>query len=239
MAKKEIFYKSNTYTLSYEKVHTDNPNVILFLHGWGSHKALMKHAFGEAFKNYQHLYLDLPGFGQSPLEQAIGTDDYAKIVSLFLESLALTPSIIVGHSFGGKVGTLLKPQKLILLSSAGIVAPKKWKVKSKIAFYKLCKPFFPKTLYRLFATKDVQGMNQTMYEVLKKVVNEDFTEHFRSLPSQTILFWGKDDTTTPLQSAKKIEALVSQSRLFVLEGDHFFFIGKATQIEGLCKESGW
>ena len=31
---------------------------------------------------------------------------------------------IVGHSFGGKVGVLLNPKELILLSSAGILKKK-------------------------------------------------------------------------------------------------------------------
>lgn len=239
MAKKEIVYEGVSYTLSYEMHNLSSSKTILFLHGWGSNKEIMKQAFGSCFKGYRHLYLDLPGFGASSVHRVIDTSAYAQIVSHFLRVLEVEPDAIFGHSFGGKVATLLQPKQLVLLSSAGIVVPKSFKVKAKIALFKLLKPFAPKKFYRFFATKDVEGMSQTMYEILKKVVNEDWSEYFLTCKSQTFIFWGKDDKATPLASGETIHRLMPKSLFVSLEGDHFFFVRQSNTIEKLLLESGF
>ena len=239
MAKKEIVFQNTTYALSYELLNQSQPQTILFLHGWGSNKEIMKQAFGKTFPLYQHLYLDLPGFGHSSIDVAIDTRTYTEIVQSFLEALHVKPVMVFGHSFGGKVATLLNPEVLVLLSSAGILAPKPWKVRMKIAFFKLLKPFFPKSFYRFFATKDVDGMSHVMYEILKRVVNEDLSEQFLTCKSKTFLFWGKEDRATPLSSGEKMHALIKGSHFYPLVGDHFFFIKQSKNIEKTLLESGF
>ncbi len=239
MAKKEILYEGRSYTIAYEMLNPTYSETIVFLHGWGSTKEIMKQAFGASFVDYRHLYIDLPGFGASSIEVPINTHTYAAIVKKFLEACDIVPFSFFGHSFGGKVATLLKPSKLVLLSSAGIVIEKSLNVKFKIALFKLFKPLFPHSFYRFFASKDVEGMNQTMYEVLKKVVNEDFTEHFKQCRAEAFIFWGKEDRATPLKSGESIASLIPTNHFFALEGDHFFFIKKGKEIEKLLLESGF
>ena len=238
MAKKDILFHNTTYTLSYELLNQNQPQTILFLHGWGSNKEIMKQAFGKCFPSYQHLYLDLPGFGASSIDFAIDTKTYMDIVQVFLKALHVKPLIIVGHSFGGKVATLLEPEVLVLLSSAGIIAPKSLKVRLKIALFKLLKPFAPRSFYRLFATKDVEGMSDIMYEILKRVVNEDLSELFFTCKAKTFLFWGKEDRATPLSSGEKMHALIKGSHFYPMDGDHFFFIKQAKEIEKTIGEFG-
>lgn len=239
MAKKEILFKGEKYAISYEILNTSKPDVMLFLHGWGSNKELMKQAFSTTFPEYKHIYLDLPGFGASTVHHILDTQDYSQLVTLFLDTLNITPVIILGHSYGGKIATLLKPSKLILASSAGIVAPKSFKLKGRIAIYKCLKPFLPRTFYRFFASKDVDGMKPIMYDILKKVVNEDFTNHFLQTTSQTFIFWGKDDRATPLKSGEIIHSLIHNSTFYPLEGDHFFFMKQGKKMETLFLESGF
>jgi len=239
MAKKEIVFQDSTYALAYEILNFGQPQTILFLHGWGSNKEIMKQAFGKTFASYQHLYLDLPGFGHSSINEVIDTATYAHIVQSFLDALSVKPLMIVGHSFGGKVATLLNPEVLILLSSAGIVIPKSLKVKIKIALFKMFKPFAPRSFYRFFATKDVEGMSQTMYEILKRVVNEDFSENFSARKAKTFIFWGKEDNATPLKSGENIHGLIEGSQFYPLEGDHFFFLKQSKKIEEMLLELGY
>lgn len=239
MAIKTVSLQNITYQLSYELLNIEHPHTILFLHGWGSNKEAMKVAFKACFRDYQHIYLDLPGFGHSSIQEPIGTDVYAMIVEAFLKQLGITPSLVFGHSFGGKVATLLKPKNLVLLSTSGIIVPKPLKIKTKIWIYKTLKPLFPQNFYRFFATKDVNGMSQTMYEILKKVVDEDFTAIFASSTSQTYIFWGKEDKATPLESGKKIHSLIKKSHFFAMNGDHFFFLNNGKNIEKLLLEFGF
>ncbi len=227
MAVKEITYKEQVFKLSYEIVNPSATDVLLVLHGWGSNKEIMKQAFGKEFKTYKHIYLDMPGFGASTNEIILTTNDYAEIVQKFLDTLSVEPIIIMGHSFGGKVSTLLNPPTLVLLSSAGVVTEKPWSVKIKIATFKFLKPLGMKKIRELFVAPDAQGMSHEMYETFKNVVDEDFEAEFSKSKSRALCFWGIDDTATPLYTGEKIAGLIENSKFYPLEGDHFFFLKHA------------
>ncbi len=227
MAIKEISYRDKKFKLSYELVNPTVQESILILHGWGSNKEIMKQAFAKELKEYRHIYLDMPGFGASANEMILTTEDYGKIVKLFLETLNVEPLVVMGHSFGGKVATLLNCPYLVLLSSAGVVTKKPWSVKVKIATFKFLKPLGIKKIRQLFVAPDAQGMSHEMYETFKNVVDEDFEAEFAKSKSKALCFWGIDDTATPLYTGEKISQLIENSKLYPLEGDHFFFLKHA------------
>ena len=233
MAVKEVKYGGKIYRISYETVNPANKDVALFLHGWGANKEIMKKAFGSYFKDFRHVYVDMPGFGASGMHGALATKDYAKIMKSFLDELGANPKIIFGHSFGGKVATLLNPEYLALLSSAGIVAKKPLWVRFKIALFKFLKLFGLGFLYKFFATKDVKGMSKTMYETLKNVVDEDFSSKFADFGGKAFIFWGEEDKATPLKSGERVSRLIKNSEFHALKGDHFFFLLHARYIDGV------
>ncbi|MBE3021445.1 alpha/beta fold hydrolase [Campylobacter sp. 7477a] len=224
MASKKIKVGFESYDISYEILNPKCENAILFLHGWGANKEIMKKAFGAHLTNFCHIYVDMPGFGASSINSPLKTKDYAKIIRAFIAELSTKPAIIAGHSFGGKVATLLEPANLVLLSSAGIVEKKPLSVRFKIAVFKLFKLLGFGKFYRLFASKDVSGMSRTMYETLKNVVDEDFSSKFENFKNKALIFWGKNDRATSLKSGDKIHKFIKNSEFFPLEGDHFFFL---------------
>jgi len=240
MAIKEINYNNTTFKLSYEMINPSKEETILILHGWGSNKEIMKQAFAKEFADYRHIYLDMPGFGGSSNETILTTKDYGEIVLAFLETLKVKPLLAMGHSFGGKVATLLDTDYLALLSSAGIVTEKPWSVKVKIATFKLLKPLGFKKIRELFVAPDAQGMSHEMYETFKNVVDEDFENEFANSKSEALCFWGIDDTATPLYTGEKIAKLIKNSKFYPLDGDHFFFLKHAnfiaTEIEKALKK---
>ena len=240
MASKEIEYRSQPFQLAYELVNPSKKETILILHGWGSNKEIMKQAFGAMLPEYKHIYLDMPGFGKSSNDLVLRTEDYAKVVKLFLAALGVEPKIAIGHSFGGKVATLLDTPCLVLLSSSGVLVPKPLSVRMKIAFTKLLKPLGLKSIRKMFVSDDAKGMSHEMYETFKNVVNEDFEANFAASKSQGLLFWGMQDTATPLWTGEKIETLIPNSKLYPLEGDHYFFLKHsaliAQTISSTCKE---
>jgi len=236
MASKEITYKEHSFQLAYELVNPAQKKVLLVLHGWGSNKEIMKQAFGKLLPEYKHIYLDMPGFGKSTNEMILGTEDYAKIVQLFLDALSLKPTIAMGHSFGGKVSTLLHAPCLVLLSSAGVVTEKPWSVKLKIATVKFLKPLGMTFIRDMFKSKDVENMSHEMYETFKNVVDEDFEASFTQSKSKAMCFWGKEDTATPLYTGEKIAGLIKNSVFYPLDGDHFFFLKHANFIAQTISE---
>lgn len=241
MALTQIYYQNSAFPISYElhNLNAQGPRgVLVFLHGWGSNKELMKLAFGQSFRDYVHLYIDLPGFGLSANEQILHTRDYAYIIESFLSyirahfsALDSQEFIMVGHSFGGKIATLLAQKSLILLSSAGIITPKPFKVRAKILLAKLCKRL--NIGAKFLRSQDAHNLNEAMYQTFKNVVDEDFSEVFRQCQACAYVFWGKDDRATPLSSGENIAALLPHSQFFALEGDHYFFLKQATSIESI------
>jgi len=231
MAISEVEYNGKSFSLSYHLINPSAEKTIIILHGWGSNKEIMKNSFSPYLKEFKQIYLDLPGFGQSVNEDSIlTTKDYANIVQNFLDNIGANKDIIAGHSFGGKVATLLKPKCLVLLSSAGILVPKPFKIRAKIAIFKALKPFGISKLRKLFVSDDAKEMNKAMYETFKNVVDEEFEDNFKKYKGKALLFWGIDDTATPLWTAKKIANHIKDSKIYELEGDHFFFVNHAKTI---------
>lgn len=231
MAVKFCTYEGSEYKVAYNLINPDCKKAIVFLHGWGSSKELMQKAFAPYFKEYAHIYIDLPGFGKSNYYTPLTTPIYAKIVQQFLQQFDYEIEAVFGHSFGGKVATLLHPKKLVLLSSAGIVEPKPLKVRCKIALFKLLKPLKIAKIKRFFISSDAKDMDAVMYQTFKNVVDEDFTNRFKNYNNKALVIWGKEDSATSIKSGKKIAALLPNSAFYPLEGDHYFFLHHPKTVE--------
>jgi pimeloyl-ACP methyl ester carboxylesterase len=241
MAIKQIEYKEHKFDIAYEILNLKGNKNLVILHGWGSNKEIMKQAFGNYLSEYRHIYIDMPGFGKSSNDMTLTTKDYANIIKRFLETMNIEIDIAMGHSFGGKVSTLLNPKCLVLLSSAGIKTKKPWSIQVKIATFKLLKHLGMQKLRELFVAPDAKGMSQNMYETFKNVVDEDFRDSFAQFTNNALLFWGKEDTATPLYTGEEIATLIKPSQLYPLDGDHFFFLKHAKfisdKIQQECKEA--
>jgi pimeloyl-ACP methyl ester carboxylesterase len=233
VAVKTVQYKQHTFSISYEILNPSAHYDIIFLHGWGSHKNLMKHAFNAHLKQFRHIYIDMPGFGNSTCNMALTTEDYATILESFLSMIEVDKMIVLGHSFGGKVATLLNPEFLVLVGSAGILVPKPLKIRAKIFLFKVLKFTGLTSMRRFFVAPDAQGLSQPMYETFKQVVNEDFTEKFRLFKGKALLCFGRQDTATPMWTAYKIAELIPESKVVEFDGDHYFFL---EQSESVAKE---
>ena len=231
MAVKKVDINNQSFEINYEILHPKNEKNLIILHGWGSNKEIMKQAFSKTFSTHRHIYIDMPGFGKSNNDYILYTNDYKNIIEEFLKAIDAKKDIIVGHSFGGKVATLLNPKLLVLLSSSGIVMPKPFSVCLKIRVFKLFKNFGGGKFYSLFASKDVSGMKQNMYETFKNVVDEDFSQSFASHNGKTLIFWGKEDTATTICTGEMISELIEDSHFYPLDGDHYFFLSSALYIE--------
>ena len=129
------------------------------------------------------------------------------------------------------------PKKIILVDSAGI-RPKKKKtriIKEKI--FKCIKAFaniiFGKEKAKKIIDKyknkmgseDYKNANETMKEVFKNVINEDLTQYLPNIKSPTLLIWGDKDMETPIEDGRKMESLIPDSGLVVINGaGHFSYL---------------
>ena len=227
--------------INYELFNIDKDKTIIFLHGWGSNKEIMK-VFKDEFDEYKLLFIDMPGFGKSDTDEVWTTHKYATKIDKFLKELNIEKFCIVGHSFGGKVAVLLNPEYLVLLSSAGIPQPKSLKVRLKIKLFKLLKPFGINKIKKLFISEDAKEMSENMYQTFKNVVDEDFSDCFKNSTSKALVFGGDKDNAVWPESNKKIAKLFD-SNCIMLNGDHYFFLDKnnlktiSKNIKNLLKEN--
>lgn len=230
MALKSVQWHQHTINISYDIVNPKAKYDMIVLHGWGSHKELMKDAFSKELDTFRHIYIDLPGFGNSSSITAMNSHDYAEILNTFLEEQGIKKDMIFGHSFGGKVATLLEPDLLVLLSTAGILEAKSLKVLAKIYIFKTFKFLGLSGLRELFVASDAKQLEPHMYETFKNVIAEDFTPTFKHYNKKSFIFWGDDDRATKLSSGKRIHELIENSTFQSFSGDHYFFLHEVPSI---------
>lgn len=201
---------------------------LIFLHGWQQDKKSFFPLVPYLFQNF-HLYLlDLPGFGKSKPPAFISSSlNYAKIISQWLEEKNLTKVTLIGHSFGGKIASVIAAEnpkiirKLILIANSGIPHPKKWYPLFKI-IPKPAKTAFSPLVKRLFASRDYKEAG-SLLPIFKTIVKEDLTLVFSKIKVKTLIIWGKNDSESPLQDGIKINKLILNSRLVIVNGGHFCF----------------
>src|SRR4051812_37958395 len=90
---------------------------VVALHGWGRDRHDLERAVGTG----PALLFDLPGFGTSPPPPEVwGAAAYATAIAGALDDAYKgEPAVVLGHSFGGRVGVCLAAQRPDLV--AGLV----------------------------------------------------------------------------------------------------------------------
>jgi pimeloyl-ACP methyl ester carboxylesterase len=212
---------------------------LLFLHGWRSEAAvwndIMEQMEGEGA---YMVALDLPGFGKSQVPmQPFTVEDYCSIVESFIHKLGLKNVVVIGHSFGGRIGIKLaatRPglmQRLVLVDSAGFVMNNAQESGIGV-LAKLVKPLFTpafmqalrKRIYKTIGAEDyvaTPGLQKTFVNV----ISEDLSHHLKDIHCPTLLLWGANDADTPVEFGERMKQGIAGSELTLLpNAGHFSFV---------------
>ena len=191
---------------------------LIFLHGWGANLHTFDKLASQIKEDFTVYQIDLPGFGESEIKGVYSIEDYAEIINEFCLSLAIINPIILGHSFGGRVGLMyckmFKASKLILVSTPGVKMRfnlVKW---FKIKLYKMMKLF---KLNIKMGSKDYKDSSGFLRGVLVKAINFDLTEVMKEIKIPTLLIYGKNDKDVPLYIGEKINENIKGSGLVVID----------------------
>ncbi|OHD39246.1 MAG: hypothetical protein A2015_00240 [Spirochaetes bacterium GWF1_31_7] len=214
--------------------------VIVFLHGWGADLHNLIGVYRELFDFYRIISIDLPGFGGSTRPKDTWSSfEYAEEISCFLKSLGIEKYSIVGHSFGGKIASIIaykKPdevKKLVLIAASCLRNKRGLNWYFKVYSYKFIKyiliRFFNRNdIVEKFKRKSGSGDYRSslgMQDILVKVVNEDLSHVLKQLQLPVFLYWGENDDATPVWMAKKVSHLIKDSGLFIVKnGSHYPFL---------------
>lgn len=213
---------------------------IIMLHGWGCDHSIFITLQNYLKARFRILSIDLPGFGKSETPVAVlGIEDYADIITEFIEKLNIKNPVLIGHSFGGRVAIILgarkKTEKLILIDSAGIKPKRKISYYLRVYLYKLLKnigkikvlTFFVDKMKDNLGSKDYKSASGIMRQILVKVVNSDLREYLPEILSPTLLLWGNKDTVTPVEDAYILGKLIKDAGVVVFENcGHYSFLEK-------------
>ncbi len=215
--------------LDHEVSYTDKGegDVLVLLHGWGCSKEIFNAVIERYVDKYRVISVDLPGFGSSeePKEYE-DSNFYVAILNELLLKLEVKDPIILGHSFGGKIAMLYASKfdvsKLILVDSSGIKPDRGVIYYLKVAIYKALKKF---GLRLNVGSSDYKSATKKMKGILSKVVNENILKEIENISCETLIIWGENDTTTPIEYAYKIAELVSDSAIVKIPNAyHYPFI---------------
>lgn len=226
----------------------DDKKTLVFLHGWGATAKTFEPLFYYLKDNFNIHALDLPGFGNTPIEKIMTLKNYAEFVYEFLKNNQIKDPIIIGHSFGGAVAVkfaLLYPNeisKLILIGAAALREPSV-KTRALRILAAVLKPFLPekikKTILKLLGLEKSDYAvieNENLKETFKIITSENLAPYLNTVKIPSLLIWGDKDTETPVEQGKKIASLISDSRIEILKGGHFIFLDKPAETASLIKE---
>lgn len=237
-----MYYNKDSYSIHFEK-YGEGKKKIVILPGWGDTRRTFDFMIHHLKKNYTVYIMDYPGFGQSIFpDKDLTVYDYTNIIRDFIESERIDNPIIIAHSFGGRIATLLtgyykdKVDRLILIDSAGIRPRKnlykilktytyKFLKKLKIFLPKRKRNLYLKRLLHLFGSTDYKALNQNMYQTFRNIVNLDLKYYFKSIDVKTLILWGKKDKDTPVKDAYTIHKYIKNSKLYVFpNATHYSYL---------------
>ena len=114
---------------------------LIMMHGWGCTHETVASMAAVAAETHTVYSVDFPGFGRSPEPAEVwGVEDYTRLIEKMARKLGLERPVLLGHSFGGRVGLLFASRndvdKLILVDAAGVRPSRPLKYYLKVYSFK-------------------------------------------------------------------------------------------------------
>ena len=208
-----------------ERHGTRSPRV-LALHGWRRDRS----DFALSLSGLDAISLDLPGFGASPVpDSAWGAAQYSAALGPVLSEFT-NPPVVVGHSFGGRVATVLAsdaPEMVGGLVLVGVpLLHRDDRAKAK-----------PSTVYRIVkrlhayglisdarleqekgkrGSADYRAATGVMRDILVRAIAESYEEELMKVACRVQLVWGARDDEVPVSVAERAHNLLTDASLDVV-----------------------
>ena len=151
--------------------------------------------------------------------------DYAELVLEIMRKEKFKKPILIGHSFGGRVASILASggyaQKLMLVDSAGLKPKRTLKYHLKRLNNKIRTKLGKKTK----GSADFEALSPIMKKTFVNIVNTFLEKYVININIPTIIFWGQKDKETPLYMAKRFKRLIKNSELVIIKNaGHFAYL---------------
>ena len=211
---------------------------IVILHGWNlsasKFEPLVKLLKEKKFAVYCP---DLPGFGHKrQINKVLRLEDYSNFLNQYLSGNNLAKIILICHSFGGRVGLKFlsknehSVKKVIFTGVPGFTPVKRIKVIFYAYLAKLGRLFFSlplvnrfsgyarKVIYKMAGAMDYYHTDESMRETFENVVTEGLVDYMKAINIPALLIWGEKDAVVPPEVAQKMNRVIKNSRLQIING---------------------
>ena len=221
----------------YYKTYGTSKKAILILPGWGNTRETFSNIINLLKDKYKIYIIDYPFFGDSPLpNRELTIYDYSELIYKFIKCNKINNPIIIAHSFGGRIVSILsnkiKINKLVLIDVAGI---KRFSLKLFIKqnTYKLLKKLtylLPKNiqvkvrnkLLKRFSSNDYLNIPSIMKKTFQNIIKEDLRKYYKTINTETLIIWGEKDIDTPLKDALYLNKVIKNSALIIYKNSNHF-----------------
>lgn len=238
---------------NYQKIG-DGKKVLIFLPGWGDSAQTFAQLVGKLSSGYTILILDLPGFGGTQAaDEAWNLDDYGNFIVSWLKKIGVNDIYaLIGHSNGGGIAIrsiargILKPQKLILMASAGVRNThkiRKFLLKTVAKTGKIITMPIPVQARKNIRSKLYSGLGSDaglypqMEGTFRKVISQDVQADASSIKIPTLLIYGSLDKSTPLSYGKIFHKQIDGSDLKIVDGaGHYLHQEKTEEVANLLND---
>lgn len=210
--------------IEYDFINNGHEKTILFLHGWGGNKDSFISTINLLKHKYNILTLTLPT--TSPTITEWNMFDYVNVVHQILTTHNIFRFSIICHSFGFRITSLMNGRfnvdKIIITGGAGLKKSNFYRKIIKNNQILLLKSAKFRFLYEKIASRDYIQLSPINQKSFKNIVNLN-TKNFIKFSCPIMLYWGKNDTATPLWIAKTIKRS-NNATLILTNGDHFAYL---------------
>jgi pimeloyl-ACP methyl ester carboxylesterase len=255
----DLFFVYLGTRVRYRRIGAGKP--MLFLHGWGVDSDTMMPLASHFSGEHSCILPDFPGFGLSEEPPVAWTvDDYAGCIHALLRDLEVTRTDVIAHSFGGRVMLKLcsRPDTAVLFDKVLITGGAGMKPRRPMTFY--LKKYFAKTLkapfvilpgtlrekglnrlrqtslWRSLGSSDYSKLSGVMRETFVKSVSEFLESCLPEIENEVLLLWGKNDDSTPLYQAQRMEAGIRNAALVVIDdAGHYAFIDQPAKFRMIAQ----
>ena len=222
----KINYKS--YSIEYDYIYRNKDDTIIFLHGWGGNKYSFSFLF-TYLQQYNILSISFPPYFTSQnytdcfIELTL--DDYKQIVNLIAKFHNITNAHIICHSFGFRVCLIITScnfdiKKIIVTGGAGLNLKKT--ILKKITLYN--KIIWNKKLKIFDKNLDINNLKNNDQKTFKNIIKIDLTQYANLIKCPILIFWGKQDKSTPYKVARLLKKRTKKSKLITVDSDHFAYL---------------
>ncbi|MDB5182748.1 MAG: alpha/beta hydrolase [Candidatus Saccharibacteria bacterium] len=212
---------------------TGSGPILLCVHGWMHDVSSYAQLTEQLKADFRIISLDLPNFGASQMTDKVETvEEYAHFLQAFVNKLGLKDYSLVGHSMGCQIGIygvgngILSPDKLVLISAAGIRSHRKSYKKAlkyaSVALRNFVPKKYKKKFYKMIGSDYNPDFSKVHKAIISKVLSADIQADAKKINIPTLIINGNADHETPLWMAETLNREISHSTLEIIKnGDHW------------------